>query len=414
MIRTHVFTCKLDQVEADTLNQESGRVYTQTLEWHYRIYRRKGIWLSSKSAERLGDCLSNTILHAHSRDAAQQSFYTACKLAKINRGAGAKYPHKLKPYRTTVWKNTGIRLKQGRLLLARARGLEPITVKLPENLRHLPAAAFREMRLVYNQSSRKHDWHVVIEDELPPNIPAGKKTLAIDLGEIHPMAIANDKGETLIVTARQLRSLNRYRNKRLGCLSRKQASKVKGSCSWKRLRKRKNKFLAKNKRQRRDIEHKITRVVSNYAVEQKATRVVVGDIRDIADGKHLNRKSQQKIGNWSHGKQVQYLIYKLSTEGIALERQNEAYSSQTCPKCGALYKPKGRNYRCPQCGFVSPRDSVGACNQESKILFGRFGCVIPAITKYRRSFNNQRRSPLDTGQMARVAIKHQSLEAVVP
>ncbi len=224
------------------------------------------------------------------------------------------------------------------------------------------------------------------------------------------MAIANEQGHVLIVTARQLRSLNRYRNKRLGAFSRQQAAQVKRSRSWKRLQRRKNKFLAKNARQRRDIEHKITRAVVNHAVAEKACRVVVGDIRDIANGKRLNRKSQQKISTWSHGKQIQYLTYKLSAEGIILDRQNEAYSSQTCPKCGALYKPQGRNYHCPPCGFVAPRDSVGACNQESKTLFNEFGHVVPISTKYLRCFNN-RSSRVDTAHVARADIGRKSLEA---
>jgi putative transposase len=410
MIRTHAFPCKLNRTEADTLNRESGRLYTQTLVWHYRIYRRKGIWLSPSASERLGDALSDTSLHAHSRDAAQPSFYKACQTAKAHRGIGGKYPHQRKFYRTTVWKSTGLRLQDSQLRLARVRGLEPITVELPNPLKHLPATAFLEMRLVYNQSSRHYEWHIVVEDGLLPKTPTGEKTLAIDLGEIHPMAVANEQGQVLIVTARQLRSLNRYRNKRLGAFSRQQATKVQRSRSWKRLQRRKNKFLAKNERQRRDIEHKITRTVVNHAVSEKARRVVMGDIRDIADGKRLNRKNQQKISDWSHGKQAQYLSYKLSAEGILLERQSEAYSSQTCPKCGALHKPQGRNYRCPQCGLVAPRDSVGACNQESKILFNEFGHIAPISTKYLRCFNN-RSSRVDTAQVARVDNGHKSLEA---
>jgi putative transposase len=291
MIRTHEFPCQLNRAEADALNRDSGRLYTQTLVWHYRIYRRKGIWLSPKAAERFGDALSETTLHAHSRDAAQQSFYKACKTAKVNRNLGGKYPHKRKFYRTTIWKNTGIRLQEGTLRLARAKSLEPVIVELPENLKLLPADAFLEMRLVYNQSSRKYDWHLVVEDGAQPHPPPGKKTLAIDLGEIHPMAVANEHGRVLIVTARQLRSLNRYRNQRLGALARQQAAKVKRSRSWKRLQRRKNKFLAKNERQRRDIEHKITRAVVQHAVSEKAGQVVVGDIRDIAKGKRLNRQS---------------------------------------------------------------------------------------------------------------------------
>jgi hypothetical protein len=68
MIRSHTFRCVLPRADADALNRESGRVYTQTLIWQYRIYRRKGIWLSPGASERLGDFLSSTTLHAHSRD----------------------------------------------------------------------------------------------------------------------------------------------------------------------------------------------------------------------------------------------------------------------------------------------------------------------------------------------------------
>ena len=66
MIRTHMIPCHLPRAEADALSTESGRVYTLTLVWHYRIYRRKGIWLSQGAAEKLGDFMSQTTLHAHS------------------------------------------------------------------------------------------------------------------------------------------------------------------------------------------------------------------------------------------------------------------------------------------------------------------------------------------------------------
>jgi len=151
MIRTHTFPCTLPRAEADALNRESGRVYSETLIWQYRVYRHKGIWLSAGASERLGDFLSSTSLHAHSRDAAQQAFHKACKTAKANRSIGAKYPHKRKYYRSTIWKNSGIRVKEGALLLARARGRAPVVVALPPALVSLPAAACIEMRLVYDR-----------------------------------------------------------------------------------------------------------------------------------------------------------------------------------------------------------------------------------------------------------------------
>ncbi len=65
MIRVQTFPCSLAKAEADAFNRESGRIYTNVLVWHYRIYRRTGHWLSAYAAKRLEDYLGgDTILHA--------------------------------------------------------------------------------------------------------------------------------------------------------------------------------------------------------------------------------------------------------------------------------------------------------------------------------------------------------------
>jgi len=161
--RTVYFRCNLPKAFADALNAESGRIYTQVLVDHYRIYRKQGIWLSPKAQERYNDYLNRAtpkLLHAHSIDAAQQGFPKACKATRQARKAGieeARYPHKRKCYRTTIWKNTGIRRDGDTLLLALACGQQPIRVPLPEHVAKMDASAFTEMRLVYNPSSRRYE-----------------------------------------------------------------------------------------------------------------------------------------------------------------------------------------------------------------------------------------------------------------
>src|SRR5262245_28040355 len=113
MMRVQAFPCSLAKAEADALNRESGRIYTTVLVWRYRIYRRTGHWLSEYAAKRLEDYLGGpTILHAHSRDAAQEGFYDACKVARSQKkmGLDVRHSHRRKVFRTTTWKNTGIRL----------------------------------------------------------------------------------------------------------------------------------------------------------------------------------------------------------------------------------------------------------------------------------------------------------------
>ena len=146
MLRTVQFACTLPKGEADALNAESGRIYTDMLVRHYRLYRKQGVWLAPRSGERLEDTLGGpTTLHAHSRDAAQQGFYKACKTARAGIAAGmdTKYPHWRKRFRTTIWKRPkGLTRKASSLLLGRARGLAPVQVALPSHLAPLACCCF--------------------------------------------------------------------------------------------------------------------------------------------------------------------------------------------------------------------------------------------------------------------------------
>lgn len=404
MIRTVQFACILPKAEADALNAESGRVYTDMLVRHYRLYRKQGVWLSPHNGKRVEDLTGGpTSLHAHSRDAAQEAFYQACKIAKSCKKAGldTKYPHRRKHFRTTIWKRSGIRLQAGNLLLARAKGLAAVVVSLPPNLAFLSASALLEARLVWEQASRLYTWHVVVEDGVQSEPAKGANTAAVDLGEIHPAAITDGK-DTCIITCRALRANQQYTAKRLAEIRAKQDHKQKYSRSWKRLQRRKTRFLAKQRRRARDLEHKVSRAIVTWAEQRQVRTLVIGDVRDIADGKRLNTKSQQKIALWSHGRQRQYISYKAEAIGITITFVEEAYTSQTCPKCLECYKPKGRLYHCPVCGFTGHRDGLGAANLLSQHYAGEPGHVWPPKEKYRYPHLVGKRSRLDTAEMARI------------
>jgi putative transposase len=258
MIRTHQIACSLAKAEADALNRISGEVYTRTLVWHYRIYRRTGHWLSQAAGSRLEDYLGGPVaLHAHTRDAAQQGFYAACEVARTQRALGldVRYPHQRKSYRTTTWKNTGMRVRTGAVYLSRGRGLAPIVVSLPEHLRVLPARAFRQVELVWDMAAGHYTWHLSIEEEAAIPAAEGGGVVAVDLGEIHPAALS-DGTEAAVVSCRELRSVRQYTAKRLAEIASKQANKKQGSRRWRRLQRRRNRFQGKQQRRTRDLEHK--------------------------------------------------------------------------------------------------------------------------------------------------------------
>jgi putative transposase len=279
MLRTVRFPCALPKAEADVLNAESGRIYTDTLTRHYRLYRKQGVWLTPYNGKRVQDMTGGpTTLHAHSRDAAQEAFYKACKTAKACKQAGleTKYPYHHKRWRTSIWKAPkGMARKPGVLLLKRARSLPAVSVSLPSHLAALPAAVFLEMRLVWDRAARHYTWHLVVEDGGVPEAAPGTATAAVDLGEIHPAALT-DGTETVIITCRALRANQQYTAKRLSEIRARQARKQQGSRAFRRLQRRKRRFLAKQKRRTRDMEHKISRAVVNWAKERQIGTLPLG------------------------------------------------------------------------------------------------------------------------------------------
>jgi len=375
MIRTVSITCKLPNKVADSLNRESGRIYTEVMIEHYRVYRKHNLWLNNPKMQKYHDRISqSSFLHAHSIDAAQEAFYKACKTAKANRDDGAHYPHKKKYYRTTIWKNTGIRKRGNHLLLSLAKGNQPITFRLPAPMVLLDGEQFLEVRLLYNKAHRRYEWHIVVEKSLEPLQMPGDGVAGVDLGEIHPAAIT-DGQNAMIVSCRELRSLNQYRNKRFAELKSWQSSKQNQSRRWWKIQQRINRFLAQNKQQRRDMEHKISRAVVDWSVIHQVGTLAIGNVRDVADGKRLNRKSQQKVSNWSHGKIRRYIAYKAEAQGIAInDCIDESYTSQTCVYCGKKRKPKGRIYSC-ECGQTYHRDIGGAANILSRFCYGELSKV---------------------------------------
>ena len=404
MIRTHTIPCNLPKAIADALNRASGAIYTQTLVTHYRVYRKRGQkkrhWLSRYAAMRLNDYLTRDdapLLHAHSKDAAQEGFYQACKTAKANRHLGAKYPHKRKTWRTTIWKQSGIRRQAERLLLARTKGLPPITLLLPERLRDVLRVL--EVRLVYDRRVHRYTWHLVVENGKQPKNAPGTNAVAVDLGEIHPAVVGDDQQAT-IITCRERRHEQQGHAKRLAKLSQALSRKTKGSRRYRRLQRTRTRLRAKHKRVMRDMEHKISRTVVDVAVERLSGTIAIGDVRDVADGVNHGKQHNQQSSQWNHGRVRQYITYKAEAEGIAVELVDERYTTQTCPNCSKRHKPRGRTYVCGRCGFSAHRDVVGQINILSRYKTGQVGALrAPSAIKHRMPHNLRlMRRRRDTGQ----------------
>src|SRR5262249_31955 len=154
--------------------------------------------------------------------------------------------------------------------------------------------------------SRRYTWHLVVENGKQPKDAPGTNTVAVDLGEIHPAA-ATDGQTAIVVSCRELRAKRQYTAKRLAYLQSRQSRYHKESRRWWRLQKVKNRFRAKQQRRLRDMEHKISRAVVDYATQARAGTLAIGDVRDIADAPDKGAKQNQKLSTWRHGKLRAYL-----------------------------------------------------------------------------------------------------------
>lgn len=377
MILTWTTPATQDREVLDRLNRASADIYNRVLVRHWRFYRKHGVWMSTSKAERVDDALGSaeTILHSHSIDAAQQGFYKAIQTARELRKQhpDARFPYKRKRFRSTVFKSSQIKREAHQVRLALANR-QYLFVALPAPMAQQEKAEIKEVRLVYNRQSCSYEWNLVVEDGLEAPVLEDSGVMAVDLGEIHPAVCATPTSATL-VSCRELRSTVQLRNKRMAELQSKMSKCQRNSARWHTLRRAKVKQKAQWEAKVSDLEHKISRAVVSEAVRQGVSTIALGDVRNIGDGKRLNGKSQQKISQWSHGRMRSYITYKAARYGIAVVLVNEAYTSQTCPKCGHKHKPKGRVYRCTNeaCGFVGHRDVVGASNIWSKHSHNQVG-----------------------------------------
>ncbi len=341
--------------QLDALALECGRLYSKTVTCFWRTVRHKGIWLKPSSMMRW---LNSDRLHTHTADACVQAFFASLKSWRVRRktDTDAKPPRRRRKFFRIEYKNSAIRLRDGKLILSNGRGNAPLILDWPFEL---------PRTLVIRWQGEQYE---AIATYLAQQIaePIGDKTAGIDLGEIH-MAVAHDGENCTILNGRKLRSVRQYQNKLKAKLSGLIDTKKHGSKRRRRLIKSKRRQLRKLDNQIRDIQHKQTTSLVSTLHSDGVQTVVIGDLRDVRKGFDCGKKANQKIHQMISGKTRFLLTYKCERRGMSVVLQEESYTTQTCPACGNRKKPKGREYVC-RCGFRYHRDGVGSFNIRSKYL----------------------------------------------
>jgi putative transposase len=340
----------------DILASEAGRAYSKVVSLMRKVKRKKGFWLSQGAVQKYMR-LKGYNLHSQTLQAIIQSYFDSLKsyfrVSKSN--PDAKPPKRTPHFYKVRWIQNGITFKDGVVRLSNGKGNAAITLK--SDVR----PAYVEM---YFQRGSYY-FSLVYEVQIPPKRKTGK-AVAIDMGEIHPIVSYNGE-DTIIYNGRALRAIKQYLNKFKGYIQSKMDRCKHRSNRWYRLKRIKTKILAKLNAQIKDAEHKITSRFISDCIKAKADTIVMGDIKGIRKRAKFSKKSNQKVHQWAFARLQSMICYKAELAGLKVKFVSEAYTSQTCPRCGSRKKPTNRTYHCNHCGFAYHRDGVGAINLYNKV-----------------------------------------------
>ena len=209
--------------------------------------------------------------------------------------------------------------------------------------------------------------------------------MGIDLGVNNLLTCYISTGKTFIISGRQLLSMNRYYEKTIGHYrSIAYADQSARGVRYPKDTRRIKGLYEKRRRQAAHLLHTAVKHVMDIAEQENVSRIVIGDIAHIRDNKDMGRKNNQKFHKWPYAKIQEMLVYKAEDRGIAVDKQEESYTSQCSPYAPEVSEITANKSNRRHRGLyvtdeaVFNADCVGAYNILKKYLC-RTGISSPAV-----------------------------------
>ena len=186
--------------------------------------------------------------------------------------------------------------------------------------------------------------------ETPALDTSGHQTMGVDLGlKIPAVAVCGNHKVKFFGNGRQ----NKY-IKRMNRARRKKLSKFKQLEAIRNLDNKEQRFM-------KDKDHKISRKIVNFAIENNVSTIRLESLSGIRQTARISRKNEKNLHTWSFYRLAAFIEYKAILAGIKVEFVNPRNTSKKCPACETLNTAKDRKYTC-SCGYSGHRDIVGAQN----------------------------------------------------
>jgi IS605 OrfB family transposase len=302
----------------------------------------------------------------------------------------ARFPRRRRALVPLRWYHGTFILESRRLRIPAARGRPPLWVQLDRHMPY-PPEQVRSVTLLYDGGRL---WVDVTAEVPVACYPAGQepdpgRVAGVDLGIIHPYAVAGPDGQGLLVSGRAVRAEHRMHLADRKARARAAAHRApkpgqRGSRRWRHYRRRQRLAEARHRRRVRQAQHEAAKTVITWAVDRRLGTLAVGDPRGVL-GIKAGRRHNQRTRDWRIGHLITALKDKAAVAGLSLHLVDERGTSSTCPACRSrIPKPPGRVLACPACQFTGHRDLTAAANIAAR-LGGGTTPVIPAGVTHRRA-----------------------------
>ena len=270
---------------------------------------------------------------------------------------------KFKQHKNCVFKNPTVSWNNQNYTMKETSIVFPIIingkVKKTEVKALIPAELFEEINSsklgALRITKKGFHWIAQVAVENNPTECFGTETLGVDLGILCPaVGVVSSTGKTKFFGNGRHNKYLRRKYKKL----RKTLGKSKKMNAIKQINN-------KESRKMRDINHKISRNIVNFAVESNCGTINLENLSGIRQTSKAGGKNKANLHTWTFFELSKFIEYKAYELGIKVNYINPKYTSQECPNCGAKNKVNGRNYKC-SCGYKTHRDRLGALNIAKK------------------------------------------------
>ena len=240
-----------------------------------------------------------------------------------------RYPRykKEKSKQEIVFTKYAIREEKSKIKLSLSKEMkekykvESLNFLIPRKLRKL--MCFSKIKMIkIKREEEKLEMNIIYEKEEKEESKQ-KNIMAIDLGLNNIVACTNkDNANTLLVSGKEVKSKNRYINEKIRRLQQIEMKMNKTSKNYKNT-KQIRRLYEYRKNYMNTYMHKVSKMVIEYAKENKCGKIVIGEIKEIKQGMNYNKNFVQ-IPLTSV---VENIEYKARLEGIKVEKISEKYTS---------------------------------------------------------------------------------------